>query len=174
MAHRFAFTMLGLALAGCGGRAGGGPLGTGWDGTKACETLKQADVEAVTGQKARAGRLDGVHSASDGGAAVSICYYELADGRTVSLLTRVSSGEDLAQAVDSIKNPPADMAMGKLEDVPGVGKAALWNETTRQFHLWLDGDHYGIIGVNSGDPTRKPDLSQARAQATALARRIGG
>ena len=182
MTRRFAWGFAWAALAavgltGCGGGSGGGtgPLGTGgWDGTKACDTLKQADVEAITEQKSKPGRLDGVHPAGDGGAAVSVCYYELADGRTVSLLTRVSSGEELAAAVNAIKNPPPDMAMGKLDDVPGVGKAALWNDSTKQFHVWLDGDHYGIITTSRGDYTKQPDLSEAREQSIELARKIGG
>lgn len=162
-----------LALAGCGG-PGGSAVADGWDGTKACDTLTAADVKAVTGQTPEPGVLDGVNDGSNGGAKTSLCTYALADGRAVTFLTRVSEGEDLARAVDSVKNPPADMAMGKQDDVAGVGKAALWNEATHQLQFWLDGDHYGIVGIHVADLVKKPDLSTARDQSIALARRVGG
>lgn len=166
------------ALAACGGGSSGGgtgPLGSGgWDGTKACDTLKQADVEAVTGQKAEAGKLDGVNDGSNGGAKTSLCTYALADGRVATFLTRVSEGEDLAKSVDAMKNPPPDMSLGPQEDVPGVGKAALWNDKTHQLTFWRDGDQMGIVGVMRGDFTKNPDLSQAKAQAIALAHKVGG
>lgn len=162
------------AVAGCGGGgSAGGPLSNGWDGTKACDTLKQTDVEAIAGQKSAPGKLDGVNDGSNGGAKTSLCTYQLADGRVVTFLSRVSSGEDLAQAVNSARNPPADMSMGKLDDVAGVGKAALWNEASHQLQFWLDGDHYGIVGIMSGDFTKKPDLSQSKAQGIALAHKLG-
>jgi hypothetical protein len=169
-----AILTIGTALAGCGG--GGSPAASsagGWDGTKACETLKQADVEAVTGQKAQAGKLDAVNQPSEGRAATSMCSYALADGGAVTFLSRVSEGEDLQQALAAIKNPPAGMEMGRQEDVAGVGKAALWNETTHQLQFWLDGDHFGIVGIMRGDFSKQPDLSKSKEQAIALAKRLG-
>jgi hypothetical protein len=166
-----------LALAGCGATADGGAVGAGatagWDGTKACDRLSQADVQAATGQAAQPGKLEGVVPASGGGAAVSSCTFGLADGGSVGLLTRVSSGQDLAGSVASIKNPPADMAMGTLVDVPGLGRAALWNDTTHQLHWWRDGDHYAILTFSGSNPFRREAMPQARGQAIALARRMG-
>lgn len=188
MACRFGVTVLGaMLLAGCGGGApdtgnasggvsaggGGATAASGWDGTKACDYLKQADVEAVTGQKSEPGKLEGVVPAANGGAAVSMCSYALADGRVVSLLTRVSDGQDLAPTVAAIKNPPPDYAMGTQVDLPGLGKAALWNEQMHQINFWLDGDHHGIITFANGDYSKRPDLSGSRDQAIALARRVG-
>ena len=179
MVVRVGIGMLGgsaLMLAACGNGTGGGGIagtGGGWDGTKACDYLKQADVEAVTGRKSAPGKLDGVVPAANGGAAVSICSYDLADGRNVGLLTRVSSGQDMAATVDSIRNPPPGFAIGKNVDLPGVGKAALWNDETHQLNFWLDGDHYGVITFARGDYTKRPDLSASREQAIALAHRLG-
>ena len=174
MDYRFASVALALALTGCG-TGGTGPLGAGgWAGDKACDTLKQADVEAVTGQTSEPGKLDGVNDGSNGGAKTSLCTYNLADGRAVTFLSRVSDGEDLARAVAEMKNPPAGMSMGKQEEVAGVGKAALWNETTHQLQFWLDGDHLGILGIMRGDYAKQPDLSTAKAQTVALAHKLGG
>ena len=149
----------GLVLVGCGspdkpaGGGGGGvvaALGGGgdWGATDACKLLDKAKVAAAAGSAVTKAELGAVNEAKNGMAALSTCSYTLANGGTIGVLTRdAPSGNKLADALASAKGPEAQAMGMSFEDVPGIGKAALWNAKMDSLQVFYDDRRYAAINL---------------------------
>ena len=158
---------------GTGGGTGGGlaaAIGGDWGATDACRLLDKAKVAAATGSAVTKAELSAVTEAKGGLAALSTCTYTLANGALVGVLTRdAPSGSKLADALASAKGPEAQ-AMGlTFEDVPGVGKAALWNAKMDSLQVFYDDRRYAAINIMMA-----PKVTDTRAVTVALGDALQG
>lgn len=167
-----------LALAGCGSNSGEGVLaggaGSKWTVKDACKTLDKAEVAAAAGQPVtKAETTHNVASAAAAGTDVSTCAYTLANGGSLTLLTRVSD-QDMSDAeIEQMRDAGGMMPRG--EDVPGLGMKAFWTDQTHQVQVMADRKHYFNITYGPpftlpGEP--KPAPVDAKALTTGLAKKL--
>ena len=170
----------GVLLAGCGssdkpgsssGSTGGGfSLSGDWGATDACKLLDKAKVSAAAGSEVTKAELGAVTEAKGGMAALSTCNYTLANGGTIGVLTRdAPSGNKLADALASARGPEAQAMGMSFEDVPGVGKAALWNAKMDSLQVFYDDRRYSAINIMFA-----PKGTDAKAVLTRIGKDLEG
>ena len=166
--RRFSIAPLLLAAAlaaGCGGsetetakaKAEAPPL-------DACTLFTYEDAQAIAGEAlaAMSSTLDDARGRDPGQ-----CIYNsgtLEQPRILSLVIRQHRDGDRAKRfLESSRSSLSSMAGGSVQDVPGLGDAALWvGGRIQQLHL-VKGDRQFIITVQSPDGTDQ--LPQARQVA---------
>jgi ABC-type glycerol-3-phosphate transport system substrate-binding protein len=176
-----------LLLAGCGGNGGsstGNSSSTtttttndpkvatgGWDATDACALLDKATLGAALKDQVTETSLGLVHQASGGEAATSECNYLLASGGRVSFMARNSPIADntdgaIAAARKATQQSVSAFTDKKVEDVPGLGKAAFFVPGINQLNVFIDDSKFVILTIGSA-----PDAT-AKETAVALVRDI--
>jgi hypothetical protein len=173
-----------LLLAGCGG-TGGSSTGNsgaaaandtnvatgGWDATDACALLDKATLGAALKDQVTEASLGLVHQASGAEAATSECTYMLASGGRASLMARNSPIADntdgsIAAARKATQQSVSAFTDKKVEDVPGLGKAAFFVPGINQLNVFLDDSKFVILTISGA-----PDAT-AKETAVALVRDI--
>ena len=177
-----------LLLAGCGGNGGsstGNSSSTttttttndpkaatgGWDATDACALLDKATLGAALKDQVTEASLGLVHQASGAEAATSECTYLLASGGRASFMARNSPIADntdgaIAAARKVTQQSVSAFTDKKVEDVPGLGKAAFFVPGINQLNVFLDDNKFVILTI-SGAPN-----ATAKETAVALVREI--
>ncbi len=165
-------TALAAGLAGCGGDEGGAdatasaPAASGWDATQACAMLDPAKLSALTGMAFETAKLTPMASMSENTAATSMCNYNGAGGAMATVLTREAPYDDATpEAIE--KSRTANGLMEPAEDVPGLGKAALWRAApmAKTLQVFYDERRSVVVTLAGRDAT----LEQASAVARAVA-----
>lgn len=173
-----------LLLAGCGSTGGSTTDNSaaaatndtnvatgGWDATDACALLDKATLGAALKDRVTEASLGLVHQASGAEAATSECTYLLASGGRASLMARNSPIADntdgsIAAARKATQQSVSAFTDKKVEDVPGLGKAAFFVPGINQLNVFLDERKFVILTI-SGAPN-----ATAKETAVALARDI--
>lgn len=179
-------TRLGIAMIGAGGllmlAACGGPTApdakdkttkvastsgkTGWNPLDACATLGKDAASRISGSPVTSTELSPVVPGTDTSAAFSMCTFKLANGGQLMLLTRQAPFADATP--ESIeKSRTADGTLAPTADVPGLGKAALWSDTTKGLQVFIDDTRYLSINY-MGLPGGVTGKDQAIAIAKVL------
>lgn len=152
-----------LLLAGCGGA--GGSAGS-WNALDACAAVDKAKIGAAAGSTVTRSDLQVISEGSDVAAKVSMCDHKLADGSSISVLTRAAPNADFsAESIEQSRT--AGGTLKPAEDVPGLGRAALWSATGNGLQVFLDDTRYVAINVNSPTAGRDP-----KAIATTIAKEL--
>jgi hypothetical protein len=173
-----------LLLSGCGS-TGGSSAGNsgaattndtnvatgGWDATDACALLDKATLGAALKDQVTEANLGLVHQASGAEAATSECTYLLASGGRASFMARNSPIADntdgaIAAARKATQQSVSAFTDKKVEDVPGLGKAAFFVPGINQLNVFLDERKFVILTISSA-----PDAT-AKETAVALVRDI--
>jgi hypothetical protein len=173
-----------LLLAGCGGTGGSSTGNSGaavandtnvatgtWDATDACALLDKAALGAALKDQVTEANLGLVHQASGGEAATSECNYLLASGGRASFMARNSPIADntdgaIAAARKATQQSVSAFTDKKVEDVPGLGKAAFFVPGINQLNVFIDDSKFVILTIGSA-----PDAT-AKETAVALVRDI--
>lgn len=163
--------VLAAGLAGCGGddgTAGGSApaAASGWDATQACAMLDVGKLSALTGMAFETSKLTPMATMSANTAATSMCEYAGPGGAMAVLLTREAPYDD-ASPEEIEKSRTADGSMEPAEDVPGLGKAALWRAAPMAKTLQVFYDERRSVVVTLAG--REATLEQASAVARAVA-----
>jgi hypothetical protein len=163
---------LAAGVAGCGGDEAGAdalaspPAASGWDATQACAMLDPAKLSGLTGMAFETATLTPMSPMTDSTAATSMCQYSGAGGAMATVLTREAPYDDATpEAIE--KSRTADGTMEPAEDVPGLGKAALWRAAPMAKTLQVFYDERRSVVVTLGG--REATLEQASAVARAVA-----
>ena len=159
-------------LAACGGEdapsdegATGTAAAAGWDAAQACAMLDAAKLSALTGMAFETAKLSPMSPMTETSAAVSMCEYGGTGGATASLLTREAPYDDATpEAIETART--ANGMMEPAEDVPGIGKAALWRKAPMAKSLQVFYDERRSVVVTLGG--REATLEQASAVARAV------
>jgi len=178
-------TRLGIAMIGAGGllmlAACGGPstpgtkddakaatssAKTGWNPLDACATLGKDTASRISGSPVTSTALSPVVQGTDTSAAFSMCTFKLANGGQLMLLTREAPFAD-ATPESIAKSRTADGTLPPAIDVPGLGKAALWSDTTKGLQVFIDDTRYLSINY-MGLPGGVTGKDQAIAIAKVL------
>jgi hypothetical protein len=163
-----------LLLAGCGGTGGSSTGNSGaavandtnvatgtWDATDACALLDKATLGAALKDQVTEANLGLVHQASGGEAATSECNYLLASGGRVSFMARNSPIADntdgaIAAARKATQQSVSAFTDKKVEEVPGLGKAAFFVPGINQLNVFIDDSKFVILTIGSApDATAK-------------------
>ncbi|MFM5908006.1 MAG: hypothetical protein ACKOPO_10555 [Novosphingobium sp.] len=151
-------------LAGCGGsgktdgssggNAAGAAAAAEWDATDACSLLDKGVLGAALKDTVTEASVGLVHEASGPEAATSDCTYILAGGGRASLLSRNSpiadnSAEAIALARKTTQEAIAPFTDKKVEDVPGLGKAAFFVPGINQMNVFLDDRRFVILTIGT-------------------------
>jgi hypothetical protein len=162
---------LAAGLAGCGGDEGGTggtapAAASGWDATQACAMLDVGKLSALTGKAFETAKLTPMASMSENTAATSMCEYAGPGGAMAVLLTREAPYDD-ATPEEIEKSRTGDGSMAPAEDVPGLGKAALWRAApmAKTLQVFYDERRSVVVTLLGRDAT----LEQASAVARAVA-----
>ena len=165
---------LAAGLAGCGGADGDGEATAGsapavpggWDATEACAMLDPGKLSALTGMTFETAQLTPMSPMSETTAATSMCNYTGADGAMATVLTREAPYDDATPEAIA-KSRTADGTMEPAEDVPGLGKAALWRAApmAKTLQVFFDERRSVVVTVAGREAT----LEQASAVARAVA-----
>ena len=173
-----------LLLGGCGGTGGSSTGNSGaavandtnvatgtWDATDACALLDKAALGAALKDQVTEASLGLVHQASGGEAATSECTYLLASGGRASFMARNSPIADntdgaIAAARKATQQSVSAFIDKKVEDVPGLGKAAFFVPGINQLNVFIDDSKFVILTIGSA-----PDAT-AKETAVALVRDI--
>src|SRR5687767_13862186 len=124
---------LAILVSGCGGpeeatgtnaNTGTSAAAAGWNAANACALVDKAVVARAAGVGVTDARLGPVIS-GEGLATHSTCSFSLANNGTISVMTRNSPSPDFSPAAVE-KARTMNGMMPAAEDVPGLGKAALW------------------------------------------------
>lgn len=174
-----AAAVLATGLAGCGGggddgaasgSGGGGsaaaPAASSWDATKACDMLDVGKLSGITGQSFETSKIANTTPMTEATAATSLCEYSGAGGATAVLLTREAPFDDATpEAIEKART--ADGMMDPAEDVPGLGKAALWRAApmAKTLQVFFDERRSVVVTLVGKDAS----LEQATAVARAVA-----
>lgn len=181
--YELIITSLGiLMLAGCGGSGKTSEGGTGgagdpklvssnWDATDACALLDKAAVGVALGDTVTEANVGLVNQASGANAATSECTYLLESGGRASLMTRSSpiadnTDEAIALAHNATQQSVAAFTDKKVEDIPGLGKAAFFVPSINQLNVFIDDKRFVILTISSA-----PDAT-AKAMAVELLGKI--
>ena len=162
---------LAVMLPGCGGddaaADGADPAASdGWDATEACAILDAGKLSVLTGLSFETAKPTPMSSMTDSTAAVSMCTYSGAGGAMATLLTREAPYDDATPEAIA-KARTIDGMMEPAEDVPGLGKAALWRAAPMAKTLQVFFDERRSVVVTLA--TREASLEQASAVARAVA-----
>ena len=188
-AHLSTAIMLGLCgaalLTACGAKPGDGAEKNGvapanapavaagmpanWRATDACSIIDKATMGEVLGVPVTETSLALVHEPGVADAGTSECTYLLGDDRA-SVMTRWSpigdNSEGVIKAARSTLNQTLKMfGNGKVEDVPGLGKASLWVDKIGQLQTFIGEDRMVLITIPSGPG--------AKDKAIVLAKKAG-
>ncbi|WDA42659.1 hypothetical protein [Erythrobacter sp. BLCC-B19] len=163
---------LAAGLAGCGGADGEAgessapAAASGWDATQACAMLDVGKLSALTGLAFETAKLTPMAPMTDSTAATSMCEYGGAGGASAVLLTREAPYDDATPEAIA-KSRTADGTMEPAEDVPGLGKAALWRAApmAKTLQVFFD-ERRSVVVTLVG---REATLEQASAVARAVA-----
>ena len=162
---------LAAGLAGCGGDDGGAggsapEASGGWDATQACAMLDVGKLSALTGMAFETAKLTPMSPMTENTAATSMCEYAGPGGAMAVLLTREAPYDD-AGPEEIEKARTADGSMEPAEDVPGLGKAALWRAApmAKTLQVFYDERRSVVVTLVGRDAT----LEQASAVARAVA-----
>lgn len=162
---------LAAGVAGCGGsdsaEAGASaPAASGWDATQACAMLDVGKLSGLTGMAFETARLTPMSPMTENTAATSMCEYSGAGGAMATVLTR-EAPYDYASPEEIEKSRTGDGAMEPAEDVPGLGKAALWRAApmAKTLQVFYDERRSVVVTLMGRDAT----LEQASAVARAVA-----
>ncbi len=167
-----------LLLAGCGGGKNGGENGagdsragngaavaaSGWDASDACALLDKAAVGAALGDGVTETSLAFVNKAEGANAATSECTYRLAGGSTATLMARLSpigdnSDAAIKQTRETTEKTMAAFSDKKIEDVPGLGKAAFFVPGINQLNVFLDDSRFVILTIGSAPNATAKDTA---------------
>lgn len=137
----------------------------GWDATDACTLLDKSAVGAALKDEVTEASVSLVNQASGANAATSECTYLLASGGRASLMTRNSpiadnTPEAIALARNATQETVAAFTDKKVEDVPGLGKAAFFVPGINQLNVFIDDKRFVILTISSA--------ANATAKATAV------
>lgn len=164
------------SLAACGASTSGGssqsvPSGGGWTVTDACTTLGKARAKAAFGQPIVATDLSGVHQASEGGVAMSMCTFTTQDKSHFTVLLRQIADSDQTNApgIEDIRSgggiagPAID-----LHDLPGT---LLWQKSMGTLTWFPDDKRMAVVTVakNFDGPAMPDDKRLAMSIAIAKA-----
>lgn len=162
-----------LLLASCGsagnetsdGQASTNVANSGWDATNACALLDKAAVGTALNDSVTEASVGLVNEASGANAATSECTYILASGGRASLMARSSpiadnTPEAIALARKATQEAVAAFTDKKVEDVPGLGKAAFFVPGINQLNVFIDDKRFVILTISSA--------ANATAKATAV------
>ena len=151
-----------LLLASCGsagnetsdGQASTNVATTGWDATDACALLDKAAVGAALGDTVTETSLAFVSQASGANAATSECTYLLESGGRASLMARSSPiADNTDDAIKLARNATQESVSAftdkKVEDVPGLGKAAFFVPGINQLNVFIDDKRFVILTISS-------------------------
>lgn len=169
-------------LSACGDPAPGGdgastPAATaaaastdGWKATDACATIDKAAMAAFLGTGVESTSLGLVNQSDGTSAAGSECTYLLAEGGRAQLLLRASpindnTPEAIAMARNGTQQTIDAFGGGKIDDLPGLGKAAFWVEKIQALNVFIGDDRFAIITLPAGPA--------AKEQAIAIAKKLG-
>ncbi|MFM7376721.1 MAG: hypothetical protein ACKO1O_01095 [Erythrobacter sp.] len=165
---------LAAGVAGCGGAETGAeadaatsaPSASGWDATQACAMLDVGKLSGLTGMAFETAKLTPMSAMTDNTAATSMCEYSGAGGAMAALLTREAPYDD-ATPEEIEKSRTGDGSMEPAEDVPGLGKAALWRAApmAKTLQVFFDERRSVVVKLVGRDAT----LEQASAVARAVA-----
>lgn len=163
---------LAAGVAGCGeGETGAddaasASAASGWDATQACAMLDVGKLSALTGMAFETAKLTPMSPMTDSTAASSMCEYSGAGGAMAVLLTREAPHDD-ATPEEIEKSRTGDGTMAPAEDVPGLGKAALWRAApmAKTLQVFYDGRRSVVVTLAGRDAS----LEQASAIARAVA-----
>ena len=162
------------SLAGCGGpdqtkeEAGKGPgttIAMGWNAANACTLVDKTVVAEAAGVGVTDARLGPVIS-GEGLATHSTCSFTLANNGTISVMTRKSPTPDFSPGAVE-KSRTMGGAMPAAEDVPGLGKAALWTKSMNNLQVFIDDSRNVTIQIV--DPSKAKD---PKTIATAIAAKL--
>lgn len=159
----------GKAEPAAGASAEVSPSPRGWNAMDACSTATAAVTQAAGSVTASE---PGPQVDSQGGAAsFSSCTFELTSGEKVSVLTRESpSAENIPAALAEARKMAPEMD-STIEDVPGIGRAAIWTDKPPAVQVFIDDRRYATISVYGTSGLPKADES-ARRVATEIARKL--
>ena len=137
----------------------------GWNAADACATIDKAVVAEAAGAPVTGMQL--MEGVSGGGlGTVSTCTYELGDAGSVSVLLREAAQPNYsAEAVEKARTMGG--AIPPAEDVPGLGRAALWSKALSSLQVFLDDRRYATIQVVTPLSAKDP-----KAVATAIAGKL--
>ncbi len=152
-----------LMLAGCGGTGDSSDAGTsnggtvataGWDATDACKLLDKEAVGAALNDKVTEATVGLVNQASGANAATSECTYMLESGGRASLMTRNSPiSDNTDDAIKLARNATQQSVSAftdkKIEDIPGLGKAAFFVPGINQLNVFIDDKRFAILTISS-------------------------
>ena len=162
---------LAAGVAGCGGEdsaagAASAPTASGWDATQACAMLDVGKLSGLTGMAFETANLTPMSPMTENTAATSMCQYSGAGGAMATVLTREAPYDD-ATPEEIEKSRTGDGAMEPAEDVPGLGKAALWRAApmAKTLQVFYDERRSVVVTLSGRDAT----LEQASAVARAVA-----
>lgn len=172
-----------LILAGCGSstpgsdapgsspssNSGAVAMPAEWKATDACAMIDRTAMSELLGKPVSETSLALVHEANGAEAATSECSYLFEDGSRASLMLRWSPIADNTEgAINLARNTlkqTAEAFGAKVDDVPGVGKAAFWVAKTDSLNAFIGGDKFLIVNTPSGPHSKE--------QAVAVARKLG-
>lgn len=158
-----------LTLAACGGAgdtAGGDESRTdtkvvtaGWDATDACALLDKAVVGAALEDNVTEASVGLVNQASGPNAATSECTYLLESGGRASLMARSSPIADNTDDAIKLARSATQEAVSaftdkKVEDIPGIGKAAFFVPGINQLNVFIDDKRFVILTISSAPNER--------------------
>lgn len=162
---------LAAGVAGCSGDETGAdapvsPAASGWDATQACAMLDVGKLAGLTGLGFETAKLTPMSPMTENTAATSMCQYSGTGGAMATVLTREAPYDD-ATPEEIEKSRTADGSTEPAEDVPGLGKAALWRAApmAKTLQVFYD-DRRSVVVTLVG---REATLEQASAVARAVA-----
>ncbi|MBX3480734.1 MAG: hypothetical protein KF842_10045 [Caulobacter sp.] len=127
-----------------GGSASVATSGGGWTGLDACSAVDHDKLGQAVGGKVVSAKL--LSKSPGGGAVFSTCGFTLADGRILTLLTRVSPvGDATPEAIEMARTMGGNMP--PATDVDGVGAHALWTAQVRTLQVFFDQTRYASISI---------------------------
>lgn len=142
---------------------------SGWNSVDACSTVGTEAIAKATSQKVTGAELGPVSEAAEGKAPFSMCTFALSSGGKVSVLIREAidsraTADDIVEA----RTPGVD-GMAATEELPNMGRAALWGQNPPALQLFIDDRRYAVINIYNSRSL--PDASlEAKAAAVAIAR----
>ncbi len=175
-----------LLLTGCGSKgsdagavadegeaaAAGGNMPAAWKATDACSIVDKAEMGEVMQAEVTETALGLVHEPDASSAGTSECTYSFKDGGSVTVMTRWSPiADNTADAIAATRSTTASTMAAfsdkKLEDIPGVGKAAFFVPGINQFNVFLDDSRMMILTLGG------MSADQAKQRAIALVGKAG-
>lgn len=134
-----------------------------WNAADACALADKDMVAGASGRDVSGTQLT-AGPTGEGLATFSTCTYTLADGGIITVLTRKSPTPDFsAEAVEMART--ANGMMPAAEDVPNLGRAALWTKETKTLQVFIDDTRYVTITAAVTGGKAAKDVATAIASA---------